>query len=242
MQDPSGWPHNPEARITVLRPFLRMTAGVLLLDSILGTLLFLPAGRLDWIEAWLFLAACGAVWLAYGVRTFLHDPDQLRERRRQGANTKDWDKVILGLYSVLLVILFPVCAWDAGRSQASPLPLWWKGFGWFGMALAGGLILRVMAANTFASRTARIQEDRGQAVVSGGPYCFVRHPMYLGIIVYFVCVPLALGSKWGLLPAAAICALFVVRTGLEDRMLTGELPGYAEYTRRTRYRLLPGIW
>ena len=89
---------------------------------------------------------------------------------------------------------------------------------------------------------ARIQDDRGQVVVTAGPYRFVRHPMYLGVIVLFLGMPVALGSWWALLPGAAIGLLFVLRTAQEDRVLRDELPGYAEYTGRVRYRLVPGVW
>jgi protein-S-isoprenylcysteine O-methyltransferase Ste14 len=224
------------------RAVVRSILGVLLIAGVLGFLLFLPAGRLDWIDAWLFIAAYGIVLLFYGIRGALRDPDQLRERGKQGANTKAWDRVVLSIYSLLLLVLFPVCGLDAVRFHLCPLPAGLRGLGWIGMALAAALILRVMAANTFASRTARIQTDRGQTVVSGGPYRHVRHPMYIGIIIFFLCIPLVLGSGWGLIPAAAIGVLFVVRTALEDRMLTRELAGYAEYAQRTRFRLLPGIW
>jgi protein-S-isoprenylcysteine O-methyltransferase Ste14 len=88
----------------------------------------------------------------------------------------------------------------------------------------------------------RIQEERGQQVIDSGPYAWVRHPMYLGIIVLMLSIPLILGSLWALIPGGLIGALFTVRTALEDRTLQQELPGYPEYARRIRYRLLPWIW
>jgi protein-S-isoprenylcysteine O-methyltransferase Ste14 len=88
----------------------------------------------------------------------------------------------------------------------------------------------------------RIQEDRGHQVVTGGPYRYVRHPMYVGIILLFPCMALFLGSWWALVPASLIAILMVIRTALEDRTLRAELPGYAEYAQRVRYRLLPGVW
>ena len=89
---------------------------------------------------------------------------------------------------------------------------------------------------------ARIQDDRGQVVVTAGPYRYVRHPMYLGVILLFLGMPVALGSWWALWPGVVIGALFVLRTAKEDRMLRDELPGYAEYTQRVRYRLVPRVW
>ena len=111
-----------------------------------------------------------------------------------------------------------------------------------GLALACGLVFWVTAANTYLSRLVRIQEDRGHQVVTTGPYRFVRHPMYAGLVVLIPCLPLFLGSWWALVPAGLIAILFVIRTALEDRTLRAELPGYAEYAQHVRYRLLPGIW
>jgi protein-S-isoprenylcysteine O-methyltransferase Ste14 len=88
----------------------------------------------------------------------------------------------------------------------------------------------------------RIQEDRNHRVVAKGPYRIVRHPMYAGVILGVLGLPLALGSWWALIPAGLLSGLFVVRTALEDQMLLRQLPGYAEYAQRTRHRLLPGIW
>jgi protein-S-isoprenylcysteine O-methyltransferase Ste14 len=99
-----------------------------------------------------------------------------------------------------------------------------------------------MLTNEFFSRDVRIQEDRGHAVVSDGPYRLVRHPGYAGFIVATLATPLVLGSLWALIPAALATAGLVVRTALEDRTLKEELDGYREFAQQTRYRLLPGIW
>jgi protein-S-isoprenylcysteine O-methyltransferase Ste14 len=222
--------------------FLRVIFGTLLISAVLAALLFIPAGRWDWLEAWIFISAYGVFLLFYGIRGIIRDPAQVRERSKPGAGVKTWDKIILPLYSFCLIVLFPVCGLDAGRFRWSSMPMAFEVLGWLGMALAGLIILWVMAVNTFASRMARIQKDRGQTVIRDGPYRYVRHPMYLGIIILFVSLPPALGSWWGLVPAGVIGFLFVVRTALEDRMLARELSGYAEYTQYTRYRLFPGIW
>ncbi len=220
----------------------RTAFGVSSITAVLVGLLFLPAGRLDWIEAWALIAAYGIFLLLYGVWGLTHDPAQIQERRKPGANVKVWDKAILALYSGLLVVLFPVCALDAGRFRWSLMPAAGEAAGWILLACAGGIIFWVMTTNTFASSAARIQSDRSQTVVASGPYRYVRHPMYLGIILLFTGIPLALGSLWGLIPSGMIVFLFCLRTGLEDRMLFQELPGYTEYAARVRSRLLPGIW
>jgi protein-S-isoprenylcysteine O-methyltransferase Ste14 len=208
----------------------------------LAALLFIPAGRLDWWEAWRFFLAYAVFLIIYLVWGLRNDPEQLAERSRTAKNVKAWDKVILSVYSVLLLALLVVAGLDAGRFRWAPASPTLQLIGWIGTALGGALIGWVITVNTFLSRQVRIQDDRGQVAVTRGPYRVVRHPMYAGIIILFMSVPLVLGSRWALAPGALICALFVLRTALEDRTLRAELPGYNEYAGRVRYRLLPGIW
>ncbi len=210
----------------------------------LAALLFVPAGRLDWVEAWALLAAYGLFLGLYAWWGLRKDPDQLRERNqaRKAENVKPWDKTIMAAYTVLLLLTPIVAGLDAGRFGWSAVPLPAKLLAWLGLAVTGALIFWALTTNTYLSRMARIQDDRGQVVVTTGPYCAVRHPMYLGIILLFVCMPVALGSWWALLPGAVIGLLFVIRTAKEDRMLRDELPGYAEYAQRVRYRLVPRVW
>ncbi|MEA3440657.1 MAG: isoprenylcysteine carboxylmethyltransferase family protein, partial [Chloroflexota bacterium] len=114
--------------------------------------------------------------------------------------------------------------------------------GWLGFLFSLILIWWTFASNPYLSEQVRIQDDRGHEVVSDGPYRFVRHPMYVGIIVTVLCVPLVLGSLLALIPAVLIVVLFVIRTALEDRTLQEELEGYQAYARRVKYRLVPYIW
>ena len=146
----------------------------------------------------------------------------------------------MAAYTVFLLLTPIVAGLDAGRYRWSAVPLAAKLLAWLGLALAGALIFWAITTNTYLSRMARIQGDRGQVVVTVGPYRYVRHPMYLGVILLFLGMPVAFGSWWALLPGAAIGALFVLRTAKEDRMLRDELPGYTEYAQQVRYRLVPG--
>jgi protein-S-isoprenylcysteine O-methyltransferase Ste14 len=220
----------------------RMALRLAIIIGALAVLLFLPAGRLDWLQAWLFVVAYGLFLAFYGLWAAAKDPDQLRERGRVAENVKQWDKVIMAVYTLLLLVLFPLAGLDAGRFRWSSVPLALTLLGWLGFFAAGSLIFWTLATNTFLSRMARIQHDRGQRVVTSGPYRYVRHPMYAGNVVLFLCTPLVLGSWWAGIPALLIGALFVLRTYLEDRMLQQELEGYSDYAQRVRYRLLPGIW
>jgi protein-S-isoprenylcysteine O-methyltransferase Ste14 len=100
----------------------------------------------------------------------------------------------------------------------------------------------VIATNPFLESTVRIQSERGHVAVTSGPYAIVRHPMYVGVTMGYLAWPLIFGSLWAYIPAVAVAILFVFRTAHEDRTLRLELPGYEDYARRTRYRLVPGLW
>ncbi len=222
----------------------RIALSLIAVLGVLAALLFIPAGRLDWPEAWALLVAYGAFLAAYAWWGLRRDPEQLRERgqARKAENVKPWDKAIMAAYTVFLLLTPIVAGLDAGRFRWSAVPLPAKLLAWLGLALAGALIFWALATNTYLSRMARIQDDRSQVVVTAGPYRTMRHPMYLGVILLFLGMPVALGSWWALLPGVVIGALFVLRTAKEDRMLQDELPGYAAYAQRVRYRLVPRVW
>jgi protein-S-isoprenylcysteine O-methyltransferase Ste14 len=169
------------------------------------------------------------------------NPEIVAERGRIHHGTQGFDKVILVFYTAFVVICYVVCGLDV-RFAWAPLSWAWAVPG--ALLLTGGMIpvAAAMAVNRNLEQTVRIQADRGHEVVTHGPYRYVRHPMYLGLLPSFAGLPLLLGSAWGLVPAGACMLTILVRTALEDRMLLRSLPAYAEYARRTRYRLFPGIW
>ena len=203
---------------------------------------FVPAGGLDWVEGWLFFAvflvSVGAlvVW-GYSTR-----PELMKERADPGENVKHWDRVILAVYTVLLVTMFVVAGLDSGRFGWSSPSLISYIIGWTGLILSLGLVWWTFKVNPYLSEQVRIQADRGHQVISDGPYQYVRHPMYDGIIIAVFCIPLVLGSYWALPLAGMIAVLFFIRTALEDRTLYEELKGYQDYCQRVRYRLLPYVW
>jgi len=205
-------------------------------------LLFVPAGRLDWWEAWIFF---GAFFLSVSVLSLWlkrKDPALLKERRKGGENVKEWDKVIIRIYSVVLFVLLITAGLDAGRFGWAPVPAGLRILG--GAALLTAMVIgwRTFQANTFLGGMVRIQKDRGHTVVTTGPYQYVRHPMYVGVILSVLGIPLVLNSLWALVPAGMIVVLFVIRTALEDRTLKAELEGYKEYAERVHFRLLPYVW
>jgi len=206
-----------------------------------GVILFACAGRLDWWEAWTFLAIYLAGLLVNGIWSIRHNPEMLNERGRIGANAKSWDKLIGVFYMLFLVGIFVLSGFDE-RFAWSAEPMLVKILGGACFALAMALNFWVMSSNTFLSTFVRIQEERGHTTVTSGPYQYVRHPMYVGIVLMSLGMPLLMGSWWALVPGVLNIILFIIRTALEDRTLQAELPGYIEYTQHVRYRLIPGIW
>jgi protein-S-isoprenylcysteine O-methyltransferase Ste14 len=203
---------------------------------------FCVAGRVTWVPGGAFLLSFSVFVGALVLRMARTDPELLEERNREAENVEPWDKAVIRIYSVLLAVLQAVAALDSGRLGWSAVPLWLQLLGWVLLCVAAVVIWHVMTVNTYLSCWARIQEDRGHAVVAEGLYGHVRHPMYLGVIIGFLAIPLALASYWSAIPGLLIVAVFVYRTVREDRMLRERLPGYGDYADRVHHRLLPGIW
>ena len=207
---------------------------------VLAALLFISAGRLNWVWAWVYLGV-GVGILAINV--LVMPPEVIAERgRTDKEGIKSWDRVLTTL-SILPTLGTPIMAGLDVRFGWSPqLALAIQIVALVVWALAQGLFTWAMVSNRFFSTSVRIQADRGHTVASGGPYRYVRHPGYVGYIVSSFATALALGSLWALIPAGLVMCLLVVRTALEDRTLQEELNGYKEYARQVRYRLLPGVW
>ena len=205
-----------------------------------------PAGTLTWWEAWVVVG----LWTAFGVvmTVFLsqHDPELLAERMKLLPIQKDqkaWDKLMMSLFTIAGIALYIVPGFDVVRYQWSVsfsvwieivamvihLPCFW--FLWW-----------VMRENTYLSQVVKIDDKRGHQVITTGPYAFVRHPMYVVVIVLLFAVPVALGSRYSLILSLLLTVLMIVRTYFEDRTLHAELEGYPEYAKQTSFKFVPGIW
>lgn len=209
---------------------------------VLGGVLMGAAGRFDWWEAWAFLILYFFIALASALWMTQTKPELAQERARPGRNVKKWDNLLVGLNLLLTLAMYAVIGLDAGRYGWSKIPLWVRVVGISGFIPAFGLPLWASKVNAYLSSRIRIQNDRGHTVIAEGPYRYVRHPMYVGMIFYNIIVPLVLGSWWGLAVGGVMIAAVIVRAALEDRTLQRELPGYKEYSQRVRYRLFPGVW
>jgi protein-S-isoprenylcysteine O-methyltransferase Ste14 len=219
----------------------RIVTGVVGLVAF-AVLWFGLAGGLTWWQGWAFLLAFIAYATVLVWRLSKLNPELVRERNQPAERAEPWDRVVMRIYTMILLILLTLTALDGGRYLWSSVPLGIQLIGWLLLTFAGLMVWHVMMTNTYLSSWVRLQEDREQVVVEEGAYRRIRHPMYLGIIVAFLGIPLALGSWWAMIPSMVIVGLFVYRTHREDLMLIHGLTGYAEYTKKVRYRLLPGIW
>jgi protein-S-isoprenylcysteine O-methyltransferase Ste14 len=215
---------------------------VLASTAVIGAIMFLCAGRLDWVPAWVFLALSTITFLTAGLYVVRKNPDVVNERGKGAEGAKTWDRILTSVYAVFMFAIYIVAGFDAGRFQWSVMPLPIQVLGGIGFVLGMVWMYWAMLTNPFLSQVVRIQSERGHTVVSAGPYRYVRHPMYVGILISYGATPLLLGSWLALIPFVIMGALLVMRTALEDKTLQIELPGYAEYAQRVRYRLLPGVW
>jgi protein-S-isoprenylcysteine O-methyltransferase Ste14 len=210
----------------------------------MAALLFVPAGTIAWPEAWIFLGIIGGVGAAAGLWFARHDPGLLRERLSSPfqAGQPAWDKAILSLFLALYLASFVVMGLDAVRWRATVMPAWAEAVGAICILASYAIIWRVLAENSFAAPVVKIQEERGQRVVTTGPYAVVRHPMYSGAILFLLGTPLLLGSSYGIALAPLLVALLGIRSVFEERTLTERFPEYAAYAEKVRYRLAPLIW
>ncbi len=222
----------------VIKALLRFVLAI----PVLGLLLFLPAGRLDWAAAWVWLlTVLGCVGFNLLV-LFKTNPEVLAERVEMKKSQQKRDSVLTWVVGVFWLGLLVLAGLDERFDGSPPLPGWLSAAALIGWVLADLLFLWGMVVNKFFSRAVRIQEERGHAVITTGPYRYVRHPGYVAWNLMTLTPPLILGSVWALLPAVLAVAGMVIRTAWEDKLLHQELEGYREYAARVRYRLLPGVW
>ena len=208
---------------------------------VLAALLFIPAGTLDYWQAWVFMAVFAGATSAITVYLAIKDPALLERRMRAGptAEAEPTQKIIMffAMTGFIATIVFP--AFDH-RFAWSPAPPWAALLGDALIAFAFLFVFIVLRANTYGASTIQIAE--GQTLISTGPYALVRHPMYAGALLLLLAVPLALGSWWGLCVPVLFLPALIWRLLDEERFLIRNLPGYAEYRKQVKHRLVPFIW
>ena len=220
---------------------IRALASTLVFYGVLAALFLLAAGRLDLPAFWCYLALVVGSSLAIIPVLARWSPGLLEERMHPGPGERD--RISIPVMVGGWVACWLVAALDTGRLHRSGgLPFAAQGAAWIGVGAGYAIVAWAMVVNPFFSSAVRHQEDRGQTVVTTGPYAWVRHPGYTGGLLFLIATPVALGSWWALLPIAPVVLVVVRRAGLEDAMLQRELEGYAGYAGRVRFRLVPGVW
>ena len=220
----------------------RLILILLALPVYFALFMFVPAGTWAWTKGWLFIGVFVGTVAVVALYLWRVNPEVVVARSGFHQGTKRWDNILLGFFFPAVYAIIPVAALDDGRFHWFPVPWWVVGVG-YGLFLVGmGIVTWAEAVNKFFEVTVRIQTDRGQKVIGTGPYAIVRHPGYVGGILFSVGIALCLGSLWALIPAGIASLLLILRTQWEDQTLQAELPGYMAYTERVRYRLIPGVW
>jgi protein-S-isoprenylcysteine O-methyltransferase Ste14 len=223
---------------------LRSIVTFVLFFLFIMALLFWPAGTFDWPGAWVFVAEFGLGGMAISLWLLRHDPGLLRERMRLPLQKEQVpaDRLFMLAIQIGWCVWVVAMALDARRWQLSDVPPWLGGVGAALIAIGLAVIWRTFRVNSFAAPAVKIQTDRGHGIVTTGPYRFVRHPMYAGASLYLIGMPLLLGSWYGLATVPLLIASLATRIGIEERMLRGEFPDYADYAAGVRYRLVPRVW
>ncbi len=222
----------------IVRYAVRETMGL----AVMGAALFVSAGRIDWWPGWAALAVM-AVWTAATAVVILRtNPTLLAERLGPRKGAKPWDTAILGLLGLTQLARYIAAGLDQRYGWSGGFPTALQIAALVVCALGYALVVWATASNAFFSQVVRIQGERGHTVARGGPYRYLRHPAYLGAIVYELTISLLLASWWACALSGLSAVLLMVRTVLEDRTLLAELPGYADYARQVRFRLFPGVW
>jgi protein-S-isoprenylcysteine O-methyltransferase Ste14 len=171
----------------------------------------------------------------------LANPEVVVARIRFHKGTKRWDRILLCFFPPTVCAVFLVAVLD-GRFNWLPVPWWVRGIGYVLFLVGLCIVTWAASVNKFFEPTVRIQTERGHKVIDIGPYGIVRHPGYVGGILFFLGTALCLASVWALIPAGLASALLILRTRWEDQTLQAELPGYKEYAKRVGYKLIPGVW
>ncbi|MBO0724804.1 MAG: isoprenylcysteine carboxylmethyltransferase family protein [Blastocatellia bacterium] len=221
--------------------YIKVAVQLLLFPIFMGALLFLPAGTLDYWEAWVFVAVFFACTITLTVWLMLNDPKLLERRMKAGpAAEKETSQKIIVTIALLFFAGLSILSGFDHRFGWSDVPTSVVIMGNVLIALSYIAFYFVLRENTYAASTIQVEEN--QRVISTGLYALVRHPMYTGALFAMIGIPLALGSWWGLLMFIPSAAGIIWRLLDEEKFLSRNLAGYTEYKNKVRYRLIPLVW
>jgi protein-S-isoprenylcysteine O-methyltransferase Ste14 len=218
--------------------FFKQVIGMLLFF----TVIFISAGCINYWQGLVYVFI-GLVMFVLSFTVLRLDFDLMKERSKPGDGVKKWDKWILGLSFLVMISMYIIAGLDSGRFHWSPDFHWSIIVSGILLTVSGQLLFLIaQKQNKFFSSTVRIQTDRGHTVCEDGLYKIVRHPAYLGSVIQTIGFPLLFSSLWSIIPVCILIIILFTRTYLEDKTLKNELQGYSDYTRKTRYRLVPFLW
>lgn len=220
------------------RVLVRTLVGILLV----AVVLFLAAGTLDWLGGWLFVIALLACQIANAAILSRSNPDVLASRTTERPPAGHWDSRLFLVLGALAFVVLVLAGVDRRLGWMDSLPAWSRFLGLVGVLAGDALFVWAVSVNPFFSRFVRVQVERGQEVISHGPYRWVRHPGYLGWLSIWLGLVVLSGSVVALLVAWLAIPIVALRAVLEEKLLSSELEGYKRYARRVRSRLIPGAW
>lgn len=234
--------YDPDKARTINDLLIKSLIWVVIVFLLFIALIFGSAGTLKWVNGWIYIITLfGCVCFNLFILLKIN-PEVIEERSRMPKGAKKWDLVILSVATVVIIATLIVAGLDKRYDLSRPLSNWWIFIGIIMMIIGDFIDLWAMAVNKWFSKVVAIQTERGHQVITTGPYHYVRHPGYVGWSLLWLGTPLILDSLWAFVPALLSIILIVIRTVWEDDTLQKELPGYAEYASKVKYRLLPGVW
>jgi protein-S-isoprenylcysteine O-methyltransferase Ste14 len=225
-----------------MSPIVRRIIQLFVLVLIQALVLFISAGSFTWAAGWWYIGLYFGTIIAASLIFLPKRPEVVIERSKGSEGGKPWDILLTRLIAIPAFGLLIISGLDERWGWTAPLPLWSRLLG--GTFFMGGyvIVLWAMYTNKYFSQIVRVQSDRGHVAVTDGPYRIVRHPGYLGMLLSTMGVPLLLDSLYAFICVVLYAVILITRITFEDRTLHDELPGYIEYQKHTRYKLIPGIW
>jgi len=224
--------------------YLMLLGGFAQILVIFGVPLFLAAGTLTWIAGWVYLGLFMIFTVTLSLWLAKNNPGLLSERMTGigKGDQKSWDKVWYVITFIVFVGWLAFMGFDAVRFKWSHIPLWIQAIGALMLIGSFYVFFVTFRENSFLSPAIRVQEDRGQTVITTGPYHYVRHPMYAALLLFIPGTALLLGSGFGALFGILVIIAAGWRATQEERTLRDELQGYDAYMHEVKYRLIPYVW
>lgn len=221
-----------------------LTAQIAGMFVVFALVLFLAAGTVRWPAGWTFLLLFFGFTIAISRWLLVHNPGLLTERMTGigNPNQKTWDKLFFAVANVIFLVWLLWMPLEVVRFHWTQMPGWLQMVGALLLIASFYLFFLTFRENSYLSPAVRIQSERGQTVISTGPYHYVRHPMYATAIIFLLGTTLLLGSWYGLLLALLLVIAIAFRAVQEEQALRNELSGYGDYMAQVKYRLIPYIW